>query len=166
MLILGAGISTSLVSYLFTDHSHVNSVSPVISLPFLGKPLPFPHLDLLSSSLLLGLAGAAGVPLTASPLSLRESPRPESLEEVFLSLRLALAFRRASWMLLLDDDSQLPLTSLGFLRPGTDPPLSSSADAKSLRSTSSVEPEETKHCHVCWRGDDVITQQPHDDRLK
>lgn len=121
----------------------------MIFLPFFGKPRPFPYLDFLSSSLLLGLPGATGAPLTASPLSLRESPLPESLEEVFLSLRLALAFRRASWMLLLDADSQLPLISFRFLQPGTDSPLSSSADAKSLRSTSSVEEEEAKETFSC-----------------
>lgn len=126
---------------------HTLIILCAIFLPFFGKPRPFPYLDFLSSSLLLGLAGATGVPLTASPLSLRESPLPESLEEVFLSLRLALAFRRASWMLLLDDNNQLPLISIKFRHPGTDPPLSSSADAKSLRSTSSV--EKTKKTVSC-----------------
>lgn len=109
-------------------------------LPFFGRPLPLPSRDFLSSSLLFGLVGTADVPLITSPLSLRESPRPESLEEFFLSLRLAFAFRRASWMLLLDEDSQLPLISLlMFLWAITDPPLFSSPDAKeSLRSSASV----------------------------
>lgn len=109
-------------------------------LPFFGRPLPLPSRDFLSSSLLLGLVGATVVPLTASPLSLRESPLPESLEEFFLSLRLAFALRRASWILLLDEDTQLPLISLlMFLLLITDPPLSSSPDAKeSLRSSASV----------------------------
>lgn len=109
-------------------------------LPFLGRPLPLPSLDFLSSSLLLGLVGAAEVPLIISPLSLRESPLPESLEEFFLSLRLAFALRRASWMLVLDEDNQLPLISLFmFLLEMADLPLSSSPDAKeSLRSSASV----------------------------
>lgn len=106
-------------------------------LPFFGRPLPFPSRDFLSSSLLLGLVGATAVPLTTSPLSLRESPLPESLEEFFLSLRLAFALRRASWMLLLDEDNQLPFISLLMFLLG--PLLSSSPDAKeSLRSSASV----------------------------
>lgn len=115
-------------------------------LPFFGRPLPLPSRDFLSSSLLLGLVGATVVPLTASPLSLRESPLPESLEEFFLSLRLAFALRRASWILLLDEDTQLPLISLlMFLLVITDPPLSSSPDAKeSLRSSASFSQQEEK----------------------
>lgn len=115
-----------------------------IFLPFFGSPLPLPRRDFLSSSLLLGLVGAAEVPLTISPLSLRESPLPESLEEFFLSLRLAFALRRASWMLLLEEDSQLPLISLlMFLLAITALPLSSSPDTKeSLRSSASVELQE------------------------
>lgn len=109
-------------------------------LPFFGRPLPFPSRDFLSSSLLLGLVGATEVPLTTSPLSLSESPLPESLEEFFLSLRLALAFRRASWMLLLEEATQLPLISLLiFLLEVMKPPLSSSPETKeSLRSPTSV----------------------------
>jgi len=98
-----------------------------------------PSRDFLSSSLLLGLVGATEVPRTTSPLSLRESPRPESLEEFFLSLRLAFALRRASWMLLLDEVSQLPFISFFMFLLTTNPALSSSPDKKeSLRSSASV----------------------------
>lgn len=142
--------------WLFDKHSHafdnghalVTTVLPSLFnmlLPFFGRPLPFPSRDFLSSSLLLGLVGATEVPLTTSPLSLSESPLPESLEEFFLSLRLALAFRRASWMLLLEEATQLPLISLLiFLLEIMKPPLSSSPDTiESLRSpTSSVGLEE------------------------
>lgn len=109
----------------------------LLFVPFFGRPLPLPSRDFLSISLLLGLVGAAGFPLIDSPLSLRESPLPESLDEFFLSLRLAFALRRASWMLLLDEDTQLPLISLlMFLLEVTTPPLSSSPDTKeSLRSS-------------------------------
>lgn len=119
--------------------------------PFFGRPLPFPMRDFRSSSLLLGLVGAMEVPLTTSPLSLRESPLPESLEEFFRSLRLAFAFRRASWMLLLDEDTQLPLISLmTFLLETPDPPLSSSAEMKeSLRSTASVKTQKNESVCVC-----------------
>lgn len=113
-------------------------------LPFFGRPRPFPSRDFLSSSLLFGLVGATKDPLTASPLSLRESPLPESRDEFFLSLLLAFAFSRASWMLLLDEDSQLPLISLFmFLLYVSDPVLSSSPDRKeSLRSSASVGKEQ------------------------
>lgn len=105
--------------------------------PFLGRPLPLPWRDFLSSSLLLGLLGGAGVPLRLSPVSLRESPRPESLDEVFLSRRLALALSRASWRLeevvQVEEVSQLPLISFRFLL------FSSSPDSKeSLRSADSI----------------------------
>lgn len=138
--------------WLFDKHSHAfDNDSALVTtvlrssfnnmlLPFFGRPLPFPSRDFLSSSLLLGLVGATEVPLTTSPLSLSESPLPESLEEFFLSLRLALAFRRASWMLLLEEATQLPLISLLiFLLEVMKPPLSSSPDTKeSLRSPTSV----------------------------
>lgn len=110
-----------------------------VFLPFFGRPLPLPSRDFLSSSLLLGLVGVPEDPLTTSPLSLRESPLPESLEEFFLSFRLAFALRRASWMLLLEVDNQLPLISLMFLLDTADPLLSSSPDTnESLRSSASV----------------------------
>lgn len=127
---------------ILTQHSdkplHLSEC--LIFLPFFGRPLPLPSRLFRSSSLLLGLVGAVAVPLTTSPLSLRESPLPESLEEFFLSLRLAFALRRASWMLLLDKDSQLPLISLlMFLLDTTVPPLSSSPETnESLRPSASV----------------------------
>lgn len=69
-----------------------------------------------------------------SPLSLRESPRPESLDEFFLSRRLALAFTLTSWML--GAEIQLPLTSLST---GLDPAFSSSPDRKeSLKLSTSM----------------------------
>lgn len=106
----------------------------------MGRPLPFPIRDFRSISLLLGLVGTAEVPLFTSPLSLRESPLPESREEFFLSFRFAFALRRASWMALLDVDNQLPLASLlTFLVKTALTPFSSSPElVKSLRSSAPV----------------------------
>lgn len=105
-------------------------------IPFLGSPLPLPRRDFLSSSLLFGLVGGAVVPRTPSPLSLSESPRPESREEFFLRRRLTLAFSLASWRLEVGAEIQLPLISLSIFRAV---PFSSSPDRKeSLRSSASV----------------------------
>ena len=104
-----------------------------MQIPFFGSPLPLPRRDFLSSSLLLGLVGGAVCPRTPSPLSLSESPRPESREEFFLSRRLALALSLASWMVEVGAEIQLPLISLSILLVG---PFSSSPDRKeSLRSS-------------------------------
>lgn len=121
-----------------------------VLLPFLGRPLPFPRRDFLSISLLLGLVGAAALPLSTSPLSLRESPRPESLEEFFLSFRLAFALRRASWML--DDATQPPLTSVTVLLE-TDHFLSPSSpdETESLRSSASVQTDDSSVWFVRFR---------------
>lgn len=110
----------------------------LICIPFFGNPRPFPNLDFRSKSLVLGLVGAVFAPLIMSPVSLRESPRPESRDEFFLSLLLALALRRASWILVLEEESQLPLGSFFIFLLAT-LPLSSSPDKnESLRSLAST----------------------------
>lgn len=78
--------------------------------PFFGNPLPFPDRDRLSSNLPFGLVGTVAPLLRASlPLSLTESPLPESRDEFFLSRLFALALILAS--LMEDAEIQFPLIS-------------------------------------------------------
>lgn len=78
--------------------------------PFFGSPLPFPDLDRLSSNLPFGLVGTVTPLLRASlPLSLTESPLPESRDEFFLRRLFALALILAS--LMEDAEIQFPFIS-------------------------------------------------------
>lgn len=101
--------------------------------PFFGRPLPFPDRDRLSRYFPFGLVGTVTPLFRASPLSLTESPLPESLEEFFRSLLFALALILAS---LIDVAGiQLPLISV-FI--SSVPPFSSSPEnGGSLRFSSS-----------------------------
>lgn len=100
--------------------------------PFFGRPLPFPDRDLLSRSFPFGLVGAAPT-FSVSPLSLTESPLPESLEEFFLKRLFALAFILASVIEVAG--IQFPLISVFR---SSDPPFSSSPEnGASLRFSSS-----------------------------
>ncbi len=115
-------------------------------IPFFGRPRPLPILDLLFSSLPLGLVGGT-TDRTDSLLSLSESPRPESLEEVFLRRLFTLALSFASWMLPVGADIQFPLISLLTFPVKV---LSSSPEGKeSLRSPAPVDDESVwNHLHA------------------
>lgn len=100
--------------------------------PFFGRPLPFPDRDRLSRSLPFGLVGTTPI-FSVSPLSLTESPLPESLEEFFLKRLFALAFILASVIEVAG--IQFPLISIFR---SSDPPFSSSPEnGASLRFSSS-----------------------------
>lgn len=108
--------------------------------PFFGRPLPFPDRDRLSRYFPFGLVGTVVPVFSASPLSLTESPLPESLEEFFLSLLFALALILAS---LIDVAGiQIPLISVFT---SSVPPFSSSPEnGVSLRLSSSQRQERHK----------------------
>ncbi len=115
-------------------------------IPFFGRPRPLPILDFLFSSLPLGLVGGT-TDRTDSPLSLSESPRPESLEEVFLRRLFTLALSLASWMLPVGANIQFPLISLLTLPVKVLP--SSPEGKESLRSPASVDDKSVwNHLHT------------------
>lgn len=86
--------------------------------PFFGRPLPLPRRDLRSSTFPLGLAGGAAQ-REPSPFSLRESPRPESLEEFLRRRRLALALSRASCTVPVGTGTRFPSISSLAPRPSS-----------------------------------------------
>ena len=102
--------------------------------PFFGSPLPFPDLDRLSSNLPFGLVGTVTPLLRPSlPLSLTESPLPESRDEFFRSRLFALALILASLM----EDAEIQFPFISFFISSVPAFSSSPEKSESLKSSGS-----------------------------